>query len=44
MNRAITIFLPDWRVTGLVAGVVLQRPAHAWLVISKAARLLMRAA
>jgi hypothetical protein len=27
MNRAITIFLPDWRVTGLVAGVVLQRQA-----------------
>ena len=25
MNRAITIFLPEWRVTGLVAGVVLQR-------------------
>ena len=27
MNRAITIFLPDWRATGLVAGVVLQRLA-----------------
>jgi hypothetical protein len=27
MNRAITIFFPDWRVTGLVAGVVLQRLA-----------------
>ena len=27
MNRAITIFLPDWGVTGLVAGVVLQRLA-----------------